>query len=91
LLRAERLLEGYDQDNARSPHHHPDNKRIRAILGGYYRSFKIKDVNDWYYRTIPGCTSADDLTSSVCVASVGPIAGSTQNERPPAQFGRGFR
>ncbi|WP_232280904.1 TonB-dependent receptor [Novosphingobium nitrogenifigens] len=58
----------------------PDNKRIRAILGGYYESFKIKDVNDWYYRTIPGCTSADDLTSSVCVASVGPIAGSTQNE-----------
>jgi iron complex outermembrane recepter protein len=63
----------------------PEGKRIRAILGAYYESFKVQDDNDWDYRTIPTCTSAP--TTDVCVGTVSPIAGSTMNipgQRGPA-------
>jgi iron complex outermembrane recepter protein len=55
----------------------PEGKRIRAIVGAYYESYKIQDDNDWDYRTIPGCTAS--TLNTVCVGSVGPVPGSTVN------------
>jgi outer membrane receptor protein involved in Fe transport len=57
----------------------PEGKRIRAIIGGYYESFKIQDDSDWDYRSIPACTAGEDLTTAVCVGTVGPVPGSTIN------------
>jgi len=55
----------------------PEGKRIRAIVGAYYESFKIQDDSDWDYRTIPGCATSP--TTADCVGTVGPVAGSTTN------------
>ena len=82
----------------------PDDKRIRAIVGGYYESFKIQDNQDWDYRTIPACDAtltAGQLSAagSDCVGVVTPSAFATLNIKgargPAVAFGedtqRGFK
>jgi iron complex outermembrane receptor protein len=57
----------------------PDNKRIRAIAGAYYEQFRIEDVMNFDYKTIPSCTTALIAAGGACSGSVQPIPGSTIN------------
>ena len=74
----------------------PEGKRLRAIVGAYYEVFKIQDVNDWDYRTIPACTANGQAD---CAALVGPLPGTTTNipglRNPAVAFGedtqRGYK
>ncbi|MDE2474646.1 MAG: TonB-dependent receptor [Alphaproteobacteria bacterium] len=81
---------GYWHDNIRSTHLSnearlatPDDWRLRAIGGAYYENFRIFDVMNFNYKTIPACT-ATNLTIAlsggpVCVADVTTAPGSTAN------------
>jgi outer membrane receptor protein involved in Fe transport len=35
----------------------PDDWRIRGIIGVFYETNKLFDQTDWYYKTLPDCTS----------------------------------
>ena len=82
----------------------PDDKRIRAIFGGYYESLKIQDNQDWDYRTVPACDAT--LTAAQlqagkfdCVGAITPSPFATLNVKgvrgPAVAFGedtqRGFK
>jgi outer membrane receptor protein involved in Fe transport len=81
----------------------PEGKRVRAILGAYYESFKIQDNQDWYYTTIPGCGPTSTLAQNqaagtVCIGAVAPNPNATLNMpggRPGVSFGedtqRGYK
>ncbi len=81
----------------------PDTGRFRAIAGAYYESFKIQDNQDWYYKTIPACSttlSAAQISAAgtVCLGAVAPNPAATLNvagPRPGVAFGedtqRGYK
>ncbi len=101
----------YWTDKVRSTHESheirittPDDKRIRAIVGGYYENFKIQDNNDWDYKTVPSCDATLTHAQLVaggfdCVGAVGPNESATLNVKglrgPAVGFGedtqRGFK
>lgn len=73
----------------------PDTGRIRAIVGGYYESFKIQDNMDWSYTTIPNCdlglTAAQiQAAGTVCLAHVAPNPSATLNVPGPRAAGVSF-
>ena len=73
----------------------PDDKRIRAIVGGYYESFKIQDNQDWDYKTIPSCdptltASALSTAGTICVGAVAPNPSATLNVPGPRGPSVGF-
>ncbi|WP_242139871.1 TonB-dependent receptor [Sphingomonas sp. TREG-RG-20F-R18-01] len=57
-----------------------DDKRIRAIGGVYYEEFRIKDVMNFDYKTIPTCTTALIAAGGDCSGVVQPVPGSTINQ-----------
>lgn len=57
----------------------PDHKRIRLIAGAYYEQFRIKDVMNFDYKTIPTCTPALINANGACSGVVQPVPGSTIN------------
>jgi iron complex outermembrane receptor protein len=76
----------YWEDTIRNTHHteevrlsSPEDKRIRAIVGGYWEQFRIDDVMNFDYKTIPTCTNGLLATGSVCSGVVQPFPGSTMN------------
>ena len=73
----------------------PEGKRIRAILGAYYESFKIQDNQDWDYKSIPVCNqsqSAAQIAASgdVCLGLVAPNPAATLNVAGPRGPGVAF-
>lgn len=73
----------------------PDDKRIRAIAGGYYENFKIQDTMDWYYKTVPTCdasmTAAQLSGAGIdCVGAPAPSPDATLNIAGPRPAGVGF-
>ncbi len=79
------------QDTVRSTHlsnevriSSPDDWRLRFIAGGYEEQFRIYDVMNFQYKTIPSCT-ATNLAIALgggqpCVADVRTAPGSTAND-----------
>ena len=69
----------------------PDDKRIRAIAGAYYEAFRIQDVMDFDYKSIPTCTTALIATGAACSGVIQPNPASTLNQpglkTPAAAFG----
>ena len=66
----------------------PEGKRIRAIVGAYYESFKIQDNQDWDYKSIPTCsatlTAAQNAAAgNVCLGLVAPNPAATLNIAGP--------
>jgi iron complex outermembrane recepter protein len=61
----------------------PDDWRIRAIVGVFYEENKLFDQTDWYYKTIPDCTTntaRGTPGNSGCLSNVGTAPGaSTEN------------
>jgi len=82
---------GYWQDTVRNTHlsnefriNSPDTWRLRFLAGVFNEEFKIQDVQNFNYKTIPACTPAN-LTVAlaggpVCVADVTTAPGSTAND-----------
>ena len=62
----------------------PDDWRIRGIVGAYQESFRIYDVMNFNYKSIPSCTpqnlSAAQAGGPVCVADVRPATNATTND-----------
>jgi iron complex outermembrane recepter protein len=81
----------------------PDDWRTRGIVGAYYEDFKIFDVMNFNYKTIPSCTptnlAAAEAGGPDCVANVAPAPGSTATDPSvrgdPTAFGedlqRGYK
>jgi iron complex outermembrane recepter protein len=66
----------------------PDTGRFRVIAGAYYESFKIKDNQDWDYKTIPQCNpaltaAAIRAAGTVCLGLVAPNPAATLNVPGP--------
>ena len=61
----------------------PDDWRLRFIVGGYQENFRIYDVMNFDYKTIPTCTAAYyaavNSADFPCLANVGPLPGTTTN------------
>ncbi|MFM7028204.1 MAG: TonB-dependent receptor [Chakrabartia sp.] len=73
----------------------PDTGRIRAIVGGYYENFGIKDNMDWSYKTIPDCglnSDPDQLAEDnvICLGRVAPNPNATLNQAGPRAPGVAF-
>lgn len=58
----------------------PDDKRIRAIAGAYQERFRIYDVMNFNYKTIPTCTDTLIAANAACSGVVQTIPGSTAND-----------
>jgi outer membrane receptor protein involved in Fe transport len=62
----------------------PTDWRARGIVGAFYEDFKIFDVMNFDYKTIPSCTQgnlANALAGGApCVANVAPAPGSTATD-----------
>jgi outer membrane receptor protein involved in Fe transport len=78
-------------DNVRNTHQShefrlstPDDWRARGIVGVYWEDFKIADVMNFLYKTVPSCTPTN-LTLALaggapCVSNVVPPPGSTATD-----------
>jgi iron complex outermembrane recepter protein len=67
----------------------PDKNRLRGIAGIFWEQFKIFDVMNFNYKTIPSCTP-QNLSNALaggypCVANIIPIPGTTATD--PGQRG----
>ena len=58
----------------------PDDKRIRAIVGAYDERFRIYDVMNFDYKTIPTCTDGLISANAACSGVVQTFPGSTANQ-----------
>lgn len=62
----------------------PDTWRLRGIGGVYYEDFKIDDVQNFNYKTIPACSPANLAAAlnggQTCVADVRTAPNSTAND-----------
>ena len=83
--------QGYWQDTVKNTHFTqearistPDDWRIRGIAGVYYEDFKIYDVQNFKYKTIPACNAANLAVAQaggpICLADVRTAVGSTANQ-----------
>ena len=43
----------------------PDNWRLRAIAGGYIEQFRVHDLMDFNYKTIPSCDNPPTLATAL--------------------------
>ena len=52
----------------------PDDWRLRGIVGAFWEDLSIEDQLNWQYKTLPACTTADNLG---CLTNVAPAPGAT--------------
>jgi outer membrane receptor protein involved in Fe transport len=65
----------------------PDDWRIRGIVGVFYETNKLFDQTDWYYKTLPNCTSdtaPGTPGNTGCLSDVGTAPGASV-ENPGVQ------
>ncbi len=65
----------------------PDDWRLRAILGVFYEDYEIEDQTQWYFKTLPSCTST--LTAG-CLTNVAPVPGASTAGAPPPNGNTAF-
>lgn len=56
----------------------PDDWRLRGIFGGFWEEYRINENIDWFYKSVPACTTS---VTTNCLTDVGPPAG-TQVTNP---------
>ena len=63
----------------RDPDQHAEDNRIRALVGGFWEEFIIKDQMNFNYLPPPQCTPANLAISEAggpdCLSAVGPVPG----------------
>jgi iron complex outermembrane receptor protein len=52
----------------------PDDWRMRGILGAFWENFVVDDNTDWFYKSLPACTTT---VTAGCMTDIIPPAGST--------------
>jgi outer membrane receptor protein involved in Fe transport len=61
----------------------PDEWRLRGLVGGYWEQFKVYDNTDWFYKSLPPCTSSGPAGvapgNTGCMTDIEPAPGSTAN------------
>ncbi len=60
----------------------PDDWRLRGIGGIFWENYTIRENIDWYYKSLPPCTTASQIG---CLTNVGPAPGAyvrNPNVRP---------
>ncbi|MDE2295403.1 MAG: TonB-dependent receptor, partial [Gammaproteobacteria bacterium] len=57
----------------------PDPWRVRAILGAFYEDFEIQDQTQWYFKTLPACTTS---LAADCLTDVAPVPGASTGGAP---------
>jgi iron complex outermembrane recepter protein len=74
---------GYWQDKETNDHDSqelrvstPDDWRLRGIFGGFWEEYVIHENIDWFYKSVPACTAANNVD---CLTDVGPPAGTQVN------------
>ena len=65
----------------------PNDWRTRAILGAFYEDFSIQDQTQWYFKTLPACTST---VTAGCLTDVAPVPGATTAGAPPPNDSTAF-
>ena len=77
----------YWHDSIHNTHHSeelrissPENRRVRVLGGAYYENFKIKDVQRYYYGTIPTCSNALLTAGTGCVGLLQTLPGAAASE-----------
>ncbi len=81
----------YWHDNIRNTHQShefrvtsPDTSRFRVIAGAYWERFKIQDVMNFDYKSIPSCTPTNLALAKAggapCVANISVAPNSTAND-----------
>lgn len=72
----------------------PDTGRIRAIGGVFHEEFRVEDVMNFEYKTIPSCTTANLAIAlaggQVCAANIRTIAGADVNDPSVRDDNAGF-
>ena len=64
----------------------PSDWRLRGVAGAYYEQFKIYDVMDFDYKTIPSCQNPANLSAALqpggvpCVGNDAPAPNATTNQ-----------
>ena len=66
----------------------PDDWRFRFVAGAYQENFRVYDIMNFNYKTIPSCDVPANLaaalapgnTSFVCLGNIGPLPGTTAND-----------
>jgi len=54
----------------------PDDWQLRGIVGAFWEDFKVYDNTDWFYKSLPACTT--DVTTG-CMTDIQPAPGATSN------------
>ncbi len=79
--------QGYWHDSVRNTHQShelrlstPEDKRVRVIGGAFWEQFKIYDVMQFDYKTIPTCTNALISQGITCSGVVQTVPGTTANQ-----------
>lgn len=57
----------------------PDDWRARGILGAFYEDYEIQDQTQWFFKTLPACTTT---VTAGCLTNVAPVPGSTTAGAP---------
>ncbi|UAJ10856.1 TonB-dependent receptor [Glacieibacterium megasporae] len=72
----------------------PDTWRIRAIGGVFQETFRVEDIMNFEYKTIPSCNPANLATALAggqpCVANTRTVAGAEVNEPGTRDDNTGF-
>jgi outer membrane receptor protein involved in Fe transport len=74
---------GYWRDTVRNTHDSqelrastPDDWRLRGIAGIFWESYSIHDNTDWFYKSVPSCSTT---VTANCLTNVGPPADAIVN------------
>jgi outer membrane receptor protein involved in Fe transport len=72
----------------------PDTGRIRVIAGAFHEKFKVEDVMNFEYKTIPSCNPTNLAIAlaggQVCAANIRTIAGADVNDPGVRDDNTGF-
>lgn len=57
-----------------------DERRARAVFGVFYEDFAIQDQTQWFFKTLPACTTQ---VSAGCLTNVAPVPRATSAGAAP--------
>jgi iron complex outermembrane recepter protein len=57
----------------------PDDWRLRGIVGAFWEDQEIQDQTNWFYKTLPPCTTT---VTAGCLTNVEPVPGSSTGGEP---------
>ncbi|MDP9089849.1 MAG: TonB-dependent receptor [Pseudomonadota bacterium] len=65
----------------------PDDGRARAILGAFFEDFEIQDQTQWFFKSLPPCTTT---VTAGCLTNVAAVPGASTGGAPPPNDNTAF-